>query len=303
MIHRALFGSIERFFAILVEHYAGAFPAWLAPVQVTILPVADRHHAYAFRIADRLRAEGHRVDLVGADDGKLGARVGRAKREKVPYVLVVGDDDVETGTVGRQPARDRRPRAGRRRRPLRRAPRGRRARAAVVPEAAGLERLWAGWRDAYVSGVAQADHDEPAGDECIFCALADDDPGNEQVLARGEHVFALLNAYPYNSGHLMVAPRRHEGNLEALTGDEAAELMGMIVDCDAGPQGRVPARRRQRRDEPGPGRRGRDPGPPPRARAPALVRRHQLHDHRRRGPGAPRGAARTYERLRSAWPT
>ena len=100
MIHRALFGSIERFFAILVEHYAGAFPAWLAPVQVTILPVAERHHAYAFRIADRLRAEGHRVDLIGADDGKLGARVGRAKREKVPYVLVVGDDDVENGTVG-----------------------------------------------------------------------------------------------------------------------------------------------------------------------------------------------------------
>ena len=100
MIHRALFGSIERFFAILVEHYAGAFPAWLAPVQVTILPVAERHHAYAFRIADRLRAEGHRVELIGADDGKLGARVGRAKREKVPYVLVVGDDDVENGTVG-----------------------------------------------------------------------------------------------------------------------------------------------------------------------------------------------------------
>src|SRR4029077_10067453 len=100
MIHRALFGSIERFFAILVEHYAGAFPAWLAPVQVVILPVAERHHAYAFRIADRLRAEGHRVELIGADDGKLGARVGRAKRDKVPYVLVVGDDDVENGTVG-----------------------------------------------------------------------------------------------------------------------------------------------------------------------------------------------------------
>ena len=63
MIHRALFGSIERFFAILLEHYAGAFPTWLAPVQVTVLPVADRHHAYAFRIADRLKAEGFRVEL------------------------------------------------------------------------------------------------------------------------------------------------------------------------------------------------------------------------------------------------
>jgi threonyl-tRNA synthetase len=100
MIHRALFGTIERFFAILLEHYAGAFPTWLAPVQVTILPVAERHHAYAFRIADRLRAEGHRVELHGADDGPLGARIRRAKLEKVPYVLVVGDDDVENGTVG-----------------------------------------------------------------------------------------------------------------------------------------------------------------------------------------------------------
>jgi threonyl-tRNA synthetase len=100
MIHRALFGAVERFFAILLEHYAGAFPAWLAPVQVSVLPVADRHHAYAFRIADRLRAEGFRVELLDAHDDTLGARVGRAKREKVPYVLVVGDEDADHGTVG-----------------------------------------------------------------------------------------------------------------------------------------------------------------------------------------------------------
>jgi threonyl-tRNA synthetase len=100
MIHRALFGTIERFFAILLEHYAGAFPTWLAPVQVTILPVAERHQAYAFRIADRLKAEGLRVEMHDADDGPLGARIRRAKLEKVPYVLVVGDDDVEHGTVG-----------------------------------------------------------------------------------------------------------------------------------------------------------------------------------------------------------
>jgi threonyl-tRNA synthetase len=100
VIHRALFGSIERFFGILVEHYAGAFPTWLAPVQVVVLPVADRHHAYASRVADRLRAEGHRVDLYDAHADTLGARVRRAKTEKVPYVLVVGDDDAETGTVG-----------------------------------------------------------------------------------------------------------------------------------------------------------------------------------------------------------
>jgi threonyl-tRNA synthetase len=100
MIHRALFGAVERFFAILLEHYAGAFPTWLAPVQVSVLPVADRHHAYAFRIADRLRAEGYRVELLDAHDDTLGARVRRAKLEKVPYVLVVGDDDAAEGTVG-----------------------------------------------------------------------------------------------------------------------------------------------------------------------------------------------------------
>jgi len=100
MIHRALFGAVERFFAILLEHYAGAFPTWLAPVQVSVLPVADRHHAYAFRIADRLRAEGYRVELLDAHDDTLGARVRRAKLEKVPYVLVVGDDDAADGTIG-----------------------------------------------------------------------------------------------------------------------------------------------------------------------------------------------------------
>jgi threonyl-tRNA synthetase len=100
MIHRALFGSIERFFAVLVEHYAGAFPVWLAPVQVTVLPVADRHDEYAQALVDRFRADGFRADLVDAHSDSLGARVRRAKVEKVPYVLVVGDDDVEHGTVG-----------------------------------------------------------------------------------------------------------------------------------------------------------------------------------------------------------
>lgn len=102
MIHRALFGSVERFFAVLVEHYAGAFPAWLAPVQVRVLPVRDDHEAYAHRLVDRLRAEGFRADAVRADE-PLGGRIRRAKLEKLPYVLVVGDDDVEHGTVGVNP--------------------------------------------------------------------------------------------------------------------------------------------------------------------------------------------------------
>jgi threonyl-tRNA synthetase len=100
VIHRALFGSFDRFFAVLVEHTAGAFPLWLAPVQATVLPVSDRHDAYAFRVADRLRAEGFRAELVDGSHGALGARIRRAKLDKVPYVLVVGDDDVEHGTVG-----------------------------------------------------------------------------------------------------------------------------------------------------------------------------------------------------------
>ncbi len=100
MIHRALFGSVERFFAVLVEHYAGAFPAWLAPVQATVLPVSDRHDAYGFRIVDRLKAQGFRAEMVDGSAGQLGARIRRAKTEKVPYILVVGDTDVDNGTVG-----------------------------------------------------------------------------------------------------------------------------------------------------------------------------------------------------------
>src|SRR5581483_10271348 len=99
MIHRALFGSVERFFGILVEHYAGAFPVWLSPIQARVLPVAGEHESYAFRIADRLRAEGFRADVESADE-KLGNRVRKGKTQKIPYVLVVGDDDVAAGTVG-----------------------------------------------------------------------------------------------------------------------------------------------------------------------------------------------------------
>jgi threonyl-tRNA synthetase len=99
MIHRALFGSIERFFGVLVEHYAGAFPAWLAPVQVRVLPVSSDHQAYALRITDRLRADGFRADLDEADE-PLGARIRKGKLEKLPYILVVGDSDVAAGTVG-----------------------------------------------------------------------------------------------------------------------------------------------------------------------------------------------------------
>jgi threonyl-tRNA synthetase len=99
MLHRALFGSVERFFGVLVEHYAGAFPTWLAPVQVRVLPVADSHHDYAERVVSTLRSSGVRAELVEASD-QLGKRIRTAKVEKIPYVLVVGDEDVASTTVG-----------------------------------------------------------------------------------------------------------------------------------------------------------------------------------------------------------
>ena len=99
MIHRALMGSIERFFGVLLEHYAGAFPRWLAPEQVRVLPVADEHQAYAESVLDRLGDEGFRATLAAADES-LGKRVRAGKVAKVPHVLVVGDDDRVNGTVG-----------------------------------------------------------------------------------------------------------------------------------------------------------------------------------------------------------
>ncbi len=99
MLHRALFGSIERFFGVLIEHYAGAFPTWLAPLQVRVLPVAEAHEAHAEKVVAELEAAGARVDWVKADVG-LGKRIRTAKMEKIPYVLVVGDDDVAADTVG-----------------------------------------------------------------------------------------------------------------------------------------------------------------------------------------------------------
>jgi threonyl-tRNA synthetase len=102
MLHRALFGSVERFFGVLVEHYAGAFPTWLAPVQARVLPVAAAHERYADEVLARLRAAGLRADMEPASDA-LGKRIRNAKLEKLPYVLVVGDSDVDAGTVGVNP--------------------------------------------------------------------------------------------------------------------------------------------------------------------------------------------------------
>jgi threonyl-tRNA synthetase len=102
MLHRALFGSIERFFGVLVEHYAGNFPTWLAPLQVRVLPVATAHEEYAQKVTEMLTDAGARADMIGAGDA-LGKRIRSSKLEKLPYILVVGDDDLEQHTVGVNP--------------------------------------------------------------------------------------------------------------------------------------------------------------------------------------------------------
>ena len=98
MIHRALFGSIERFFGILVEHYAGAFPPWLAPVQVVGIPIADAHVPYLSQVADQLREHGMRIEVDASDD-RMQKKIRTAQRQKVPYMLIAGDDDVAKGAV------------------------------------------------------------------------------------------------------------------------------------------------------------------------------------------------------------
>ncbi len=105
VIHRALFGSIERFFGVLIEHYAGAFPTWLAPIQARVLPVADEHEDYAAKVTARLEGARLRVDQVEASE-PLGRRIRTAKLEKIPYVLVVGDDDTASDTLGVNPRGD-----------------------------------------------------------------------------------------------------------------------------------------------------------------------------------------------------
>ncbi len=98
MIHRALFGSIERFFGILLEHYAGAFPPWLAPVQVIGIPIADAHAGYLQEVAARLRAAGIRVEVDTGDD-RMQKKIRTAQRQKVPYMLLAGDQDVAAAAV------------------------------------------------------------------------------------------------------------------------------------------------------------------------------------------------------------
>jgi threonyl-tRNA synthetase len=98
MVHRALLGSMERFFGGLVEHYAGAFPVWLAPVQVKVLPIADRHHDYARSVVARLRVAGARAEMDGRAE-RMQAKIRDGEMQKIPYLLVVGDREMQNDTA------------------------------------------------------------------------------------------------------------------------------------------------------------------------------------------------------------
>jgi threonyl-tRNA synthetase len=98
MIHRALFGSIERFMGVLTEHYAGAFPPWLAPVQVVAIPIAERHNDYLQKVAEQLRERGVRVEVDESDD-RMQKKIRNAQLQKVPFMVIAGDRDVEEGAV------------------------------------------------------------------------------------------------------------------------------------------------------------------------------------------------------------
>ena len=319
MIHRALFGSVERFFGILVEHYAGAFPTWLAPVQVRVLRRAGRPPGrYADELVERLRAAGFRADTVDADE-PLGARIRRAKLEKLPYVLVVGDDDVgrRGDRSGVNATAGGRGRAGRRRRRLLARLDAEVAPYRVVGAYGGrangtrsaVGRLALGVRHGEgvdIAGDRRAPRGEPEGaeDRCSSGSWPAACPTSGTfVLWRGTRCAALLNTYPYTTGHLMVLPRRAVADLDGLEPDESAELW-------AGVQLAVRALRAAYQPE---GINvGANLGTAAGAGVPdhlhvhvpaPLVGRHQLHDRRGRDPGAARVArGQTWQKLRTPGP-
>jgi threonyl-tRNA synthetase len=98
MLHRACYGSLERFLGIIIENYAGAFPLWLSPVQVEVLPISDKYNDYASSLADKLRSEGLRVNLNLKDD-RIGYKIREASLKKIPYCLILGEKEMESGTV------------------------------------------------------------------------------------------------------------------------------------------------------------------------------------------------------------
>ena len=307
MIHRALFGSVERFFAILLEHYAGALPTWLSPEQVRVLAVRDDHEEYADKVAERLAR--HR----GAGVGGSGRRAARR-----PYPPGQGAEDplrpgggrrrCPAGTVGVNRRGSKQPERGVELTAFTEALERGDRRTSVPEDPVSLEHLWAGWRSQYVTsagrrrthrgpGTAAAETaGDPATTPPTACSVAsppaDPRPPTTASCGRASCTFAVLNAYPYASGHLMVMPIRHVRTLADLSDAESTELWSALRHAVAGPRDGLRARGDQPGGQPGPGGRSRHPPPPPPPRRTPVGGRHQLHDHRGRRPGPARGADR-----------
>ncbi len=239
MIHRALLGSVERFFAILLEHYAGDFPLWLAPSQVVGVPVAEQYGDYLDNVIAQLREAGVRADVDHSDD-RMQKKIRNHTTAKVPVILIGREQDRAAGTVSfrfpRRDAGERRPGGGcgtsdqRRHRLARARAEGRgpgvtegerpledAGRLAGVPDE--FQRLWTPHRMAYIQAGP-----EPLREECPFCEAPKFPDEERLVVARGETAYVLLNLFPYNSGHLLVCPYRHIATYDQATPAEVAEI-------------------------------------------------------------------------------
>ena len=98
MLHRVIFGSIERFIGILIEHTSGAFPAWCAPIQIALLPISEKHEAFGEKLMEQLKSSGARVGWMSPDD-TLGKRIRKAQTHKIPFSVIIGDEEMESGEL------------------------------------------------------------------------------------------------------------------------------------------------------------------------------------------------------------
>ncbi len=327
MIHSAKFGSIERFIGVLTEHYAGAFPAWLSPVQVVGIPITDDQVDYLQQVAvaaararyprrgRRLRRphaeeDPHRAAAEGAVHADRRRDRCRGRRRVVPLPRRLAAQRHPDRRGDRGDRRHGRPPvqrlAERRDVCLTAAPRrddaGARTSGSRPPPTSpgdpdGFGRLWTPHRMAYIKAMTS----RPATARTTAARSARRRRAATRtalIVARGEHVYAVLNLYPYNSGHLMSVPYRHVADYPDL--DDAETLRARAVH-PAGHAGRPRgdgAARVQPRHQPGRRRRRRHRRAPAPARRAALGRRHQLHADRRPHAGAAAAARRRPPRAR-----
>ncbi len=313
MIHSAKFGSIERFFGVLTEHYAGAFPAWLAPVQVVGIPITDEQVPYLTDVALKLKQRGIRVEIDDSDD-RMQKKIRTASKQKIPFVLLAGATDAEAGAVSFR-YRDGSQRNGvpvdeaveqvaawiasrynldpsaessgaaEGRVPLRSSVDLRRRRAGRVPGEA-FEHLWTPYRMAYIRGEGK-----PTGaHDCPFCVIPTMGDEDGLIVARGTTVYAVLNLYPVQRRPPDAGPVPARARLHRPHRRRGRRARRLHPDRDAGRARGQRGARVQHRDEPGLGRRRRHRRPPAPARGAPLGRRHQLHAGHRPDPGPPAGA-------------